>query len=397
MTSDGPGRRLIAALADSTPAFAPAPKPLGNSRGGRLLSALADSTPALRAEGGSDATTSVDADETVGTADRPPQPTTVEVAALAVVADNVALLDPAERIAARAWFPADTLQSVRTVAEFAASAAELVHEFDVDIVRTRDRAGQLADNLARDFSITVTIARGRVLDATFARDHVSDIAGRLADHINRARGLARSLTRADHGVGNLADAHELERTLASALTIALAVADETDLDLEITPATSYTVTVATGGDASSDAATRGPTPAGVPDMDAARGRATDLDRHFARELAGAIGSDRRRARALIVVDEQDRDFAASRALFSAELAAAIGRLLEALTDMTGADLRSADLRGVPLTGVRWSSSTLWPPAREELIRRDSVELSEGAGLYEIRPGGLHADALVPFS
>lgn len=399
MTSDRLRRRLISALADATPAFTPTPTSYEESRSRRLLSALADSTPAFHPQGGADAATSVAADSPTSTDDQRPQPTAAEVPvpepALAVFADNLASLSPTERIAIRAWFPANTLENVRTVAEFAASAAELVLEFDVDVTRTRNRATELAGHLARDFSIEVTIARDRVLDATLARDRVSNIAGQLSDEISRAQILSRALTLADSSISNLANAHSLDRTLAYAQTIVLAVASENDLDLDLVPAGSYTIKIGgeishTFGDASYD-----PPPARVPDMDTARSRATDRDRQLSRDLANAIISDRDSARELVNALEQDHDSAADRAAFSASLAAAIDRLLEVLADMTGADLRSVDLSGIPLTGIRWSTMTQWPPAWEEQVRRDSVELADSQDVYEIRPGGIRVDALLP--
>jgi hypothetical protein len=53
-------------------------------------------------------------------------------------------------------------------------------------------------------------------------------------------------------------------------------------------------------------------------------------------------------------------------------------------DFVGADVHAASLDGIPLDGVRWSSTTRWPPAWEESIRRDSVKI--GLDLFEIRPG-----------
>ena len=69
-------------------------------------------------------------------------------------------------------------------------------------------------------------------------------------------------------------------------------------------------------------------------------------------------------------------------LFATALTEALGLLKQATTDFAGADLAAVDLDGVPLQGLRWSSTTQWPPGWEEPIRQASVQLK--ADLYEIR-------------
>jgi len=59
-----------------------------------------------------------------------------------------------------------------------------------------------------------------------------------------------------------------------------------------------------------------------------------------------------------------------------ELSRAVGAVVGASSDFTGADLRHARLDGVPLTGIRWDAATTWPDAWTEVIRRASLPEDE---------------------
>jgi hypothetical protein len=291
----------------------------------------------------------------------------------------------------------NTFASVQTVAELALSASTLSRDFVLDVTLARDRARALAHELSRDFVIELTLARDRVRDVTDASDRASERGNTLIRTLARARDIASSLI-SDPDPDR---ARDLDATLAGTLDIALGLARESDLDLDITPARSITLTFSFTSDADSDLVPtldsetnviRDPAPAS--EHTNARNRASDRDRDLARDLASALTRDRASARDFGPALDGNADFTRERQIFVGSLITAIGRLAEALTDMTDADLRSTDLRGIPLAGIRWSTLTRWPAAWEDGIRRDSVELGPDLGLYEIRPGGVPVDALV---
>jgi hypothetical protein len=70
------------------------------------------------------------------------------------------------------------------------------------------------------------------------------------------------------------------------------------------------------------------------------------------------------------------------------LIGAIDKVIDAVTSVAGADLRSLDLRGIPLEGLRWSNQTRWPEDWEFYIVENSVEVRPG--LFEIRFGDVDA-------
>ena len=65
------------------------------------------------------------------------------------------------------------------------------------------------------------------------------------------------------------------------------------------------------------------------------------------------------------------------------------RIVHALVDFGGADLRNVDLAGIPLEGIEWSDSTQWPELWVDQIRQVSVPI--GVGLYVIRDGTSRTD------
>jgi hypothetical protein len=60
-------------------------------------------------------------------------------------------------------------------------------------------------------------------------------------------------------------------------------------------------------------------------------------------------------------------------------------IVDYASDMSGADLRNAYLAQIPLDGVRWSSSTSWPANMQDTIAEESIEL--GDGVFEIQRSG----------
>jgi hypothetical protein len=57
-------------------------------------------------------------------------------------------------------------------------------------------------------------------------------------------------------------------------------------------------------------------------------------------------------------------------------------LVRFLADFSGADLAELELESVSLLGMRWSSTTVWPPGWAERIRERSVQVAPD--LFEIR-------------
>ncbi|OLF15894.1 hypothetical protein [Actinophytocola xanthii] len=57
-------------------------------------------------------------------------------------------------------------------------------------------------------------------------------------------------------------------------------------------------------------------------------------------------------------------------------------LVHALADFSGVDLAELELESANLAGVRWSSTTVWPPGWAERIRERSVQVAPD--LFEVR-------------
>lgn len=70
--------------------------------------------------------------------------------------------------------------------------------------------------------------------------------------------------------------------------------------------------------------------------------------------------------------------------FVLALQLATRRIAESILDMSGVDLGHEDLEGIDLTGIRWSRSTIWPAELAMEVELRSVEIQPG--LFEIRDG-----------
>ncbi|TYR64097.1 hypothetical protein [Streptomyces parvus] len=75
------------------------------------------------------------------------------------------------------------------------------------------------------------------------------------------------------------------------------------------------------------------------------------------------------------------------------LSTAVTAVEEASTDFRGADLQSVELNGVDLEGIRWDTTTNWPPEWKERIWRAS--LAAGTGHGELIVGAEPRDSTVP--
>lgn len=92
---------------------------------------------------------------------------------------------------------------------------------------------------------------------------------------------------------------------------------------------------------------------------------------------------------LALAHDLDRDREVGRTpVVDRELITAIAALEKATTDVAGADLIDIGLTSIPLDGLRWSTTTRWPRAMADYVRRNSVEVEPG--VYVIRHGGVAA-------
>lgn len=259
---------------------------------------------------------------------------TREVAELLRFAHALASMPAAARLHARLWLPRPALSTIRMLVGMGRSTRE--------DLRTR------ADGLAHD------LARADNHDA-------SDLGLARA----RVRHLVRDL---DHALGHARD-------LASILTLARIFARALDLALGYS-------------------------------RDLTRARALDHARTLARDLAGdlegALDLDRALDRISVrrgTPSQQKSEFvravAADRAaedLREEDLLEAVEIMDRVVSDVVGADLRNDDLTGIPLEGVRWSSTTRWPPAWRDRVRHRSVRI--GPDLWEVDRGGIDTDHLI---
>lgn len=261
---------------------------------------------------------------------------TGEVAALLHFARDLASRPADERLRTRLWLPRRALSRIRTLVRVGP--------------RTRKNLGALAFALARDLSHTPTL------------DHPGNPYRPRLGFRSRTRAIDLALALTRLGARDLACdldrdlVHDLDRVVHSTRVLRLdhtrvsAFAHDLDLDRA---------------------------------LDRALGRA----RTFAHDLAGTTQQP--------VLAAFVRAVAADRSatnLREEDLLEAVDIMERVVSDVAGADLRRADLTGIPLVGVRWSKTTLWPPAWRDQVRRESTQI--GHDLWEIGHGGVDAEHLV---
>lgn len=174
---------------------------------------------------------------------------------------------------------------------------------------------------------------------------------------------------------------------ARARAIALALDRPRDLDRDINLNRTLTLTLGLATELD-----RGRDPA----LDRDRERALDLigNRDRARDLAVTLcGTVMRLGVGDLVHVISDQTSVDTSWLNPATIGALEAvRLHELCTDFTGVDLREAQLSGVDLVGVRWSSTTRWPPADVDWIVAASEPV--GNGVFVIRDTTVNDGAVV---
>jgi hypothetical protein len=337
MTWRDSGRRLLAALTDATPAFAPhnaAERITGEvvpSRWRRLLAALTDATPAFAPTGTQDRSGTPARPQgmpahTPRHNNEPDTPTALPATTgLGRYSTGLARRPAPERLALRSRLPLAELRLVELVAQTSLNARDLTR----DLIRALDRNGDLIRALDRNGDLTRELTRAldctHDLDPDVVPDPTLHLTLELTRALDRNRDLADLLDRDVTGNRDRV-VHMHIRARARALA------------------------------AASSAALR-----------AALTRASD--RASDRDLVAALADEIRRA------DVSDR------------LIEDLAVVLTAVTDFTTADLADLDTRKVDLRGVQWSAlTTRWPPGWEHAIRVASIQLDPEwrPDLYEVR-------------
>lgn len=216
--------------------------------------------------------------------------------------------------------------------------------FDLDRARDLTRNVDLASELTRDLARAG--ARKRASDLTHGLARARDRAHDLTRDLRRTRGLIRDIDLVRALGLDLIRAVDLVVDVAHARDRALADAHSYGLTLIYNPPSFLTL----GFGLSFTHA-----------LNLVRDRDRDLYRALTRAQDRAVTLDRALDHAL------DRD-GTTKALID---------LHNVLSDVTDVDLRYIDLAGIDLQGLRWSTSTRWPPQWVDQIRRDSVEIADG--------------------
>jgi hypothetical protein len=269
--------------------------------------------------------------------DSTPQPDKpARLTALAICADNLAMLPLSERLTARIWLPRQELADLRSIARRTCTVDHTVSgDLGLALVRALAHTLTNALNLARDHADTVDHggARDRANDLCLELDHALDVARALTGAVNGIRDRSPAL---NHLLGR-SFARDQVRNLARVVN---------------------------------------------------RARDLGLDRNLGRhcDCVVALGRAFDHTNALCL----DLDGLLHHAFdpgLAHELVMAIDQIETATTNMVEADLSQLNLTGIPLEGLRWSRRTRWPAGWQEEIQTNSIELAPG--LYEIRSGGVN--------
>lgn len=288
-------------------------------------------------------------------------------------ADGIAVAPPGERLAARRWLPLAELSQVGKVAGLEVRALQVARELEgmhrvrhdgdsaFDIFTSalgdqRHHATQIINSLYTEargdtatLALTTAITRDPDLDhdRSYAVEHALIRARTLERHLSilqTSLGRRPIPSRSWASDRQLGEACMLARLLDHALTGALA-------------------------------------------------RCLDHTRHCVRDetMRQVLAGDLTQVLALDLVqdaDAEERD--RHRAELVRSIVGAVDDVVHAATQVIGVDVSNVDLRDIPLEGLRWSSTTRWPPDWADWVHRNSVTL--GRDLFAIRAGTSDVDA-----
>ncbi|WP_410659522.1 hypothetical protein [Amycolatopsis sp. lyj-112] len=346
--------RLLAALADSTPAFTPAPAPPASKTWQRLLAALADSTSAF--------------DKDARAPEAPaalPSVAEPQASALRTFAAEFACLPAYDRLMARTWYPVAELSKIHNAAQFIAVRRHELSDEQTDRLASfallaAERAAVLASAVSRKPS-----SREDDIFVAIQQTHGALISVQIA---------SSALTGDEFGVLSHHGTRQVERA-SQELTRVMAILEPRlpskphnyvkDLVLERTRTLTGQLRTLLDGN---------------PFLQKALQAALHEARTEIRNRVGKFASDQALATAMIAALTQDLESEDLLDL-SGDVCAAADVLITAVTDMTAANLTEVDLSGLRLTGVKWSADTQWPTTWEDSIRARSTEI--GPNLYTI--------------
>jgi hypothetical protein len=246
MARDNLGRRLLSALAGTTPAFTPAATTQGRTRRRRLLAALAGTTPAFAPGADTDQYTSQSSAQPRAM----PPATPLAGRGLREFATVFAAYPLQKRLAARTWLPYERLADIQSTArsllrerslilnsrQALFRASNLAHALARDLDHIRDVAALRAVDLDRGRALVRLFDVGDNLDGTFVFAVISDhaSASALVHNLDRAIAGDRSFTLSRWGHRNLnfSMAFIRIRNLVEAIdALDKAVSDVVDADL----------------------------------------------------------------------------------------------------------------------------------------------------------------------
>ncbi|MBB5856481.1 hypothetical protein ACFQ05_26715 [Amycolatopsis umgeniensis] len=351
--------RLLAALADATPAFTPPSAPDAPGRGRRLLTALADATPSFHPGGPPPGVANrAAAAAPEGTADCPGSENDADLGPtdLEQVVQRLIERTPRERLESRISVPIEWMRLIRAWARLLIMSEKLTGVLDdlVPRVRVQDLTVRRVEALAADLS-------NGIIDEF--RDASVDVSAFLkpVGYPDNARKLfTAQVTTLRSMLSEVSRKQSRERVDDE-------VAAAHELAIEIVRVLTHLL-----GELLSPPEPPVDRPRGSED---ARAIAHGFKAYAPRRATPPAGSHY--GPGIIV----DRRYSPGR------LITVLDRLETAVTDFTDADLAEADLRGLRLRGVQWSMlTTQWPPGWADLIRAISVPIApdKRPDLYEIR-------------
>lgn len=254
-----------------------------------------------------------------------------------------------------------------------------LREFTMDLLEAR--------SVAREFESFLSSSRQRALVSKLDRMlwRLDDLARKLLSELTRDRDRARArdiASELDRMLGRVDDrapdvAHNIasvrdparERDLARDLVQLVNRARDRASDLA--PSRAHNLTRKDVRDLASDRVRDLAVELGYAlDVDFARG----LDRALTLASSPAFGVEVGLAVAL----------ASDRGLWSGLIRAG-ANLRSAASDFVGADLTTVSLGEANLVGIRWDSSTRWPPEWADRVRTSSVENPAGSGIFVVLP------------